>query len=284
MSAKRARRPKGLKATSAKRLAPSEAPSSAAADPAAAILERCRSLAEDLSLPTVRRWKEEHPGALAIGYMPIYAPRPLLEAMGCLPVALFGGGDQLEIIRGDSYFQSYICHIPRSTLELALSGRPRRARRHDLPVDLRRRPQPERHVRMLFPERCRSTSTSPRTSTAEVGGRFYAEHAARDRRPARGARRPAAHRRRAARRHRRRERAPGGARPAWTQSCRRAEPSRRRRRRLPRRPGRRRSSRTASTRPSSDELLRALERRRARPSTTPASSSSAPSASSRRST
>jgi benzoyl-CoA reductase subunit C len=175
MSAKRARRPKGLKATSAKRLAPSEAPSSAAADPAAAILERCRSLAEDLSLPTVRRWKEEHPGALAIGYLPIYVPRPLLEAMGCLPVALFGGGDQLEIIRGDSYFQSYICHLPRSMVELALRG--------DLDV----------LDGFLFPSICDVVRNlggifdllSPGTLTfyldlpqnfdPEVGGRFYGE-------------------------------------------------------------------------------------------------------------
>ena len=33
-----------------------------------------------------------------------------------------GGGDDLEIIRGDAYYQSYICHIPRSTIELGLNG------------------------------------------------------------------------------------------------------------------------------------------------------------------
>ncbi len=92
------------------------------ADPAAPVLARCRALVEDLTLGAVRSWKDEHPGALAVGYLPIYVPRPLLEAMGCLPVALFGGGDQMEIIRGDSYFQSYICHMPRSLVELALRG------------------------------------------------------------------------------------------------------------------------------------------------------------------
>jgi len=40
-----------------------------------------------------------------------------------LPVGVVGGGDRLEIIRGDAYFQSYICRIPRSTIELALSHR-----------------------------------------------------------------------------------------------------------------------------------------------------------------
>jgi benzoyl-CoA reductase subunit C len=38
-------------------------------------------------------------------------------------VGFYGGGDQIEIIRGDAYYQSYICHLPRSIIELALSGR-----------------------------------------------------------------------------------------------------------------------------------------------------------------
>jgi benzoyl-CoA reductase subunit C len=50
-------------------------------------------------------------------------PRELIHAAGMLPVGIFGGGDRLEIIRGDAYFQSYICPIPRSTIELAVSGR-----------------------------------------------------------------------------------------------------------------------------------------------------------------
>jgi benzoyl-CoA reductase subunit C len=91
-------------------------------DPCTPVLERARALVGDRRLQHVRAWKTANPGALAIGYMPIYVPRPLFEAIGCLPVAVFGGGDDLEIIRGDSYFQSYICHIPRSTIELALSG------------------------------------------------------------------------------------------------------------------------------------------------------------------
>jgi len=71
----------------------------------------------------VRAWKAAEPGRKAVGYMPIYVPRELIDAAGMLPVGVMGGGDRLEIIRGDAYFQSYICHIPRSTVELALSGR-----------------------------------------------------------------------------------------------------------------------------------------------------------------
>ena len=55
--------------------------------------------------------------------MPIYVPRELIHAAGMLPVGIMGAGERLEIIRGDAYFQSYICHIPRSTIELALSRR-----------------------------------------------------------------------------------------------------------------------------------------------------------------
>ncbi len=40
-----------------------------------------------------------------------------------LPVGIYGGGDQIEIIRGDAYYQSYICHLPRSVIELAQSDR-----------------------------------------------------------------------------------------------------------------------------------------------------------------
>lgn len=87
-----------------------------------ALIASARATVDDRHLARVRAWKEKNPGALAIGHMPVYAPRPLLEAIGCLPVAVFGGGDQIDVIRGDAYFQSYICHIPRSTLELALCG------------------------------------------------------------------------------------------------------------------------------------------------------------------
>lgn len=75
----------------------------------------------DYSLQTVIKWKART-GGLAIGYMPIYVPRELLHAQGVLPVGLMGGRDDLEIIKGDAYYQSYICHIPRSTIELGLNG------------------------------------------------------------------------------------------------------------------------------------------------------------------
>jgi benzoyl-CoA reductase subunit C len=144
-----------------------------ASDPAAPILERARALVEDRHLTAVRDWKARHPGGLAIGYLPIYAPRPLLEAIGCLPVAVFGGGAEVEIIRGDSYFQSYICHIPRSTLELGLAG--------DLdPLDGMLFPSICDVIRnlggmwrLLFPERWTAYVDLPQNFDPAVGGRFY---------------------------------------------------------------------------------------------------------------
>jgi benzoyl-CoA reductase subunit C len=89
----------------------------------AKLLSRAQELNDDFELTAVRAWKDAVPGRKAIGHMPIYVPRELIHAAGMLPVGVVGAGERLEIIRGDAYFQSYICHIPRSTIELALSGR-----------------------------------------------------------------------------------------------------------------------------------------------------------------
>lgn len=87
------------------------------------IVERCQALFEDLNFNAVKRWKAAVPDRKAIGYMPVYVPRELIHAAGMLPVGILGGGDALEVIQGDAYYQSYICRIPRSTIELGLTGR-----------------------------------------------------------------------------------------------------------------------------------------------------------------
>jgi benzoyl-CoA reductase subunit C len=88
---------------------------------ASELAARAEAIYRDYRLPAVREWKKTSSGP-AIGYMPIYVPRELLHAQGALPVGILGGGDDLEIIRGDAFYQSYICHIPRSTIELGLNG------------------------------------------------------------------------------------------------------------------------------------------------------------------
>jgi benzoyl-CoA reductase subunit C len=91
--------------------------------PVMQIIERCQQLFDDLDFNAVKQWKAAAPGRKAIGYMPVYVPCELIHAAGMLPVGILGGGDQIEVIQGDAYYQSYICRIPRSTIELGLSGR-----------------------------------------------------------------------------------------------------------------------------------------------------------------
>ena len=89
----------------------------------AAVVARAQTLFDDLSFTTAREWKAAQGGRKVVGYMPIYVPREIIHAAGMLPLGIVGGGDQLEVIHGDAYYQSYICRIPRSTIELGVSGR-----------------------------------------------------------------------------------------------------------------------------------------------------------------
>ncbi len=89
----------------------------------AAIVARCQALFDDLSFEAARAWKAAQPGRKVVAYMPIYVPRELIHAAGMLPLGIMGAGENLEVIHGDAYYQSYICRIPRSTLELGVTGR-----------------------------------------------------------------------------------------------------------------------------------------------------------------
>lgn len=88
----------------------------------AEIVEWAQRVAEDLNFTEAREWIE-HTGRRAVGVLPVYAPREVVWATGMLPVGIHGGGEGLEIIKGDAFYQSYICHLPRSVVELAMSGR-----------------------------------------------------------------------------------------------------------------------------------------------------------------
>lgn len=84
------------------------------------IIHACKELAFDLNFTRARQWKEEKTGRVVVGFLPIYFPREIVHAAGGLAVGIFGGGDRKQIVKGDAYYQSYICHIPRSVIELAL--------------------------------------------------------------------------------------------------------------------------------------------------------------------
>jgi benzoyl-CoA reductase subunit C len=88
--------------------------------PATRLAARAEELYRDSSFQSVYEWKERT-GMPAVGFLPIYIPRELLHAQGVLPVGIMGAGD-IEIVRGDAYYQSYICHLPRSVVELGLNG------------------------------------------------------------------------------------------------------------------------------------------------------------------
>jgi len=83
----------------------------------------CREIAQDPEFTVAKRWLEEHPGKKAIGCFPIYCPVELIHASGMLPVGIIGAGNQIEVTYADSRFQSFVCSIVKSTLELGLTNR-----------------------------------------------------------------------------------------------------------------------------------------------------------------
>ena len=87
------------------------------------IFELCRETAQDVEFSAAKRWLGDHPGTKAIGCFPIYSPVELIHAAGMLPLGVIGGGNQLEITHADSRFQSFVCSIVKSTLELGFTDR-----------------------------------------------------------------------------------------------------------------------------------------------------------------
>ena len=84
------------------------------------IINKCKDLAFDLNFTKAKEWKDEDDKRVIIGYMPIYVPREIIHAANGLAVGILGAGDRKQIIKGDAYYQSYICRIPRGIIELAL--------------------------------------------------------------------------------------------------------------------------------------------------------------------
>ncbi|MBK8256273.1 MAG: benzoyl-CoA reductase subunit C [Polyangiaceae bacterium] len=137
------------------------------------IAEKADALYHDLDLGRVKQFRDEHPGAKVIGYLPIYAPREVVDAAGMLPVGITGGRGQIEIIRGDAYFQSYICQIPRSTIELALSGRFQLIDGFLFPSTCDVIRNLSGMWRVLFPEKYVRYVDVPQNFDPKVGGKFF---------------------------------------------------------------------------------------------------------------
>jgi benzoyl-CoA reductase subunit C len=136
------------------------------------LVGRADGIYRDYRLSTVREWKART-GGLAIGYMPIYVPCELLVAQGVLPVGLMGARDDLEIIKGDAYYQSYICHIPRSTIELGLNGSLDCLDGVLFPAICDVIRNLSGMWKMLFPDKLVRYLDMPQNFEPDVGGRFY---------------------------------------------------------------------------------------------------------------
>ena len=136
------------------------------------IIRRCEDLYNDIDFTYVKEWKVKHE-AKAIGYMPVYVPRELIHAAGMLPVGIMGAGDLLEIIKGDAYFQSYICHIPRSTIEMGVSERLDCLEGMLFPAICDVIRNLSGMWKLLFPEKYSKYVDFPQNFDADMGGSFY---------------------------------------------------------------------------------------------------------------
>lgn len=84
------------------------------------IVSHCEQLAFDLNFTHAKQWKKDDAARVLVGYLPIYFPREVIHANKGLAVGIMGAGDRKQIIKGDAYYQSYICHLPRGVIEMAL--------------------------------------------------------------------------------------------------------------------------------------------------------------------
>ncbi|MGH7832188.1 MAG: 2-hydroxyacyl-CoA dehydratase [Candidatus Binatia bacterium] len=87
------------------------------------LISRYKELLESSPLEQVAEWKAAHPASKIIGCYPVYTPVEIIHAGGMLPVGVIGAGNRLEIAHADSRFQSFVCSIVKSTLELGLTKR-----------------------------------------------------------------------------------------------------------------------------------------------------------------
>ena len=82
---------------------------------------------------------------------------------GALPAHLWGAGGNVEVVQGDAYFQSAICHLPARPGGAAAARRARPARPAGGAVHLRRDAQPHGHLAGRLP---RAGGALPRPAPA----------------------------------------------------------------------------------------------------------------------
>ena len=87
------------------------------------VLQQCRALITEAPGTVAQAWKAAHPGGRAVAIYPVWAPAEIVHAAGMLPLGLFGGGTSVELTHADARFQSFVCSIAKSSLELGFQGR-----------------------------------------------------------------------------------------------------------------------------------------------------------------
>jgi benzoyl-CoA reductase subunit C len=86
------------------------------------IIARCRELGDQPLGAAAEQWKGRHPGGRAVAIYPVWAPAEVVHAAGMLPLALLGGGTSVELTHADARFQSFVCSVAKSSLELGFQG------------------------------------------------------------------------------------------------------------------------------------------------------------------
>ncbi len=137
------------------------------------IVAHCRELTGRPLGAVAEEWKARHSGGRVVAAYPVFAPAEVLHAAGVLPLGLFGGGTSVELTHADARFQSFVCSIAKSSLELGFQdlikgvdglrvlqhlrrrAQPREHLPAELPRDLRRVPAPAAELHLARGERVR---------------------------------------------------------------------------------------------------------------------------------
>jgi benzoyl-CoA reductase subunit C len=86
------------------------------------VLAECRELIAQPLGAAAARWKGSHPDGRAVASYPVWAPLEVIHAAGMLPLGLLGGGTSVELSHAEARFQSFVCSIAKSSLELGFQG------------------------------------------------------------------------------------------------------------------------------------------------------------------
>jgi benzoyl-CoA reductase subunit C len=86
------------------------------------IIDHCRDLVTQPLSAAAERWRAQSPGGRSIAVYPVWAPAEVIHAAGMQPLGLFGGGTTVELSHADARFQSFVCSIAKSSLELGFQG------------------------------------------------------------------------------------------------------------------------------------------------------------------